>query len=45
MYFGNGQPGPLDSSPEAGAMSIEPLVHEDNVHLHERLVGLYGDSS
>jgi S-formylglutathione hydrolase FrmB len=40
MYFGNGQPGPFDSGPEAGAMSIEALVHEDNVHFHDRLVSL-----
>ncbi len=38
-YFGNGQPGP-EESPEPGAMSIEALVHEDNIHFHERLTEL-----
>ena len=40
MYFGNGEPGPLDSSPEPAAISIEALVHEDNVHFHNRLLAL-----
>jgi S-formylglutathione hydrolase FrmB len=39
-YFGNGQPGPLEPSPEPGASSIELLVHEDNVHFHNRLTEL-----
>jgi S-formylglutathione hydrolase FrmB len=40
MYFGNGQPGPLDPSPNAGAMAIEALVHTDNVDFHNRLLAL-----
>jgi S-formylglutathione hydrolase FrmB len=40
MYFGNGQPGPLEPSPEPAASSIEALVHEDNVHFHNRLTEL-----
>ena len=40
MYFGNGQPGPLDRSPNAGAMAIEALVHTDNVDFHNRLLAL-----
>ena len=51
-YFGNGQPGP-EESPEPAAMSIEALVHEDNIHFHERLTELdipsfydpYGDGT
>jgi S-formylglutathione hydrolase FrmB len=38
-YFGNGEPGPGES-PEPAAMSIEKLVHEDNIHFHERLAEL-----
>jgi len=38
-YFGNGEPGP-EESPEPAAMSIEALVHEDNIHFHERLTEL-----
>jgi hypothetical protein len=36
-YFGDGEPGPLESSPEPGASAIEALVHEDNIYFHERL--------
>ena len=51
-YFGNGQPGPGET-PEPAAMSIEALVHEDNIHFHERLTELdipslydpYGDGT
>ncbi len=51
-YFGNGQPAP-EESPEPAAMSIEALVHEDNIHFHERLTELdipslydpYGDGT
>jgi S-formylglutathione hydrolase FrmB len=39
-YTGNGQPGPLEETPEAVGMSVEALVHEDNVHFHERLAEL-----
>ena len=38
-YFGNGEPGPGET-PEPAAMSIEALVHEDNIHFHERLTEL-----
>jgi S-formylglutathione hydrolase FrmB len=41
MYWGNGQPGPLDPTPpEAGAMSIEALVNEDNIDFRSRLQSL-----
>ncbi len=40
MYFGNGQPGPLDSSPEPAGTSIEALIHQDNVLFHNRLEAL-----
>ena len=51
-YFGNGVPGP-EETPEPAAMSIEALVHEDNIHFHERLTELeipnfydpYGDGT
>lgn len=51
-YFGNGEPGP-EETPEPAAMSIEALVHEDNIHFHERLTELnipsvydpYGDGT
>jgi len=51
-YFGNGQPA-REETPEPGAMSIEALVHEDNIHFHERLTELdipslydpYGDGT
>ncbi|HUH81892.1 MAG TPA: alpha/beta hydrolase family protein [Solirubrobacteraceae bacterium] len=38
-YFGNGVP-ESGETPEPGAMSIEALVHEDNIHFHERLTEL-----
>lgn len=38
-YFGNGQPAP-EETPEPAAMTIEALVHEDNIHFHERLTEL-----
>ncbi len=38
-YFGNGEPGPGET-PEPAASSIEALVHEDNIHFHERLTEL-----
>jgi S-formylglutathione hydrolase FrmB len=41
MYFGNGQPGPFDSSPvNAGAGAIEAGVHQLNIDFHNRLVSL-----
>ena len=41
MYWGNGQPGPLDPTPpEAGAISIETLVNEDNIDFRNRLQSL-----
>ena len=41
MYFGNGQPGPFDSSPvDAGAAAIEAGVHQLNIDFHNRLVSL-----
>ena len=41
MYWGNGQPGPLDpTAPEAGAISIEALVNEDNIDFRNRLQSL-----
>jgi S-formylglutathione hydrolase FrmB len=51
-YFGNGVPAEGET-PEPAAMSIEALVHEDNVHFHERLTELdipslydpYGDGT
>ncbi len=38
-YFGNGVP-ESGETPEPAAMSIEALVHEDNIHFHERLTEL-----
>ncbi len=51
-YFGNGVPAEGET-PEPAAMSIEALVHEDNIHFHERLTELgiaslydpYGDGT
>jgi S-formylglutathione hydrolase FrmB len=41
MYWGNGNPGPLDPTPaNAGAMSIEALVNEDNIDFRNRLQSL-----
>jgi hypothetical protein len=41
MYFGNGQPGPLDSGPPSlYAMTIEGAVWRDNVDFHNRLEAL-----
>jgi S-formylglutathione hydrolase FrmB len=41
MYFGNGQPGPYDTSPSALAgSSIEALVWRDNIDYHNRLDAL-----
>jgi len=41
MYFGNGQPGPLDSGPpNVSAMAIEGAVWRDNVDFHNRLEAL-----
>jgi S-formylglutathione hydrolase FrmB len=41
MYWGTGEPGPLDPTPpEAGAMSIESLVNRDNIDFRERLQSL-----
>ena len=37
MYFGNGETGPLDPSPEPAGSGIETLVHGDNVDFHNRL--------
>jgi hypothetical protein len=39
-YFGNGQPGPYDSSPNPSAMSIEGAVWRDNIDFHNRLQAL-----
>jgi S-formylglutathione hydrolase FrmB len=49
MYWGTGEPGPLDPSPpETGAISIEALVNRDNIDFRNRLQALaipayYGD--
>jgi S-formylglutathione hydrolase FrmB len=41
MYWGTGEPGPLDpETPEAGAISIESLVNRDNIDFRERLESL-----
>src|SRR5438128_10688565 len=41
MYWGTGEPGPLDPTPpEAGAMSIEALVNQDNIDFRGRLEAL-----
>ncbi|TMM09901.1 MAG: hypothetical protein E6G01_18815, partial [Actinobacteria bacterium] len=41
MYFGNGQPGPLDPSPvDPGGTTIEAAVARDNVDFHNRLDSL-----
>jgi S-formylglutathione hydrolase FrmB len=41
MYFGNGEPGPLDPSPvNPSAMGIEAIVARDNVDFHDRLDSL-----
>jgi S-formylglutathione hydrolase FrmB len=41
MYWGTGEPGPLDPSPpEAGAISIEALVNRDNIDFRNRLQAL-----
>jgi S-formylglutathione hydrolase FrmB len=41
MYWGTGEPGPLDPSPpEAGAISIEALVNRDNIEFRNRLQAL-----
>jgi S-formylglutathione hydrolase FrmB len=37
LYFGNGLPGPLDSSPNPEAMGIEALINADNNFFHQRL--------
>jgi hypothetical protein len=39
-YFGNGQPGPYDTSPNSGAMAIEGAVWRDNIDFHNRLQAL-----
>lgn len=39
-YFGNGEPGPLDTSPNPGGTTIEALVHQDSVNFHKRLLAL-----
>jgi len=42
MYFGNGKPGPLDSSaPNPGAEAIESGVYQLNVLFHDRLQALH----
>src|SRR5438128_1024864 len=41
MYWGDGEPGPLDPTPaEAGAIAIEALVNEDNIDFRSRLQSL-----
>jgi S-formylglutathione hydrolase FrmB len=41
MYFGNGEPGPLDSQPvDPAGTTIEALVARDNVDFHDRLDSL-----
>lgn len=41
MYWGTGEPGPLDETPpEAGAMSLEALLDRDNADFRERLQSL-----
>jgi S-formylglutathione hydrolase FrmB len=41
MYFGNGQPGPLDPSPvNPAGTAIEAAVARDNVDFHNRLDSL-----
>jgi S-formylglutathione hydrolase FrmB len=44
MYWGNGEPGPLDPSPPeagtAGGSSIEALVNQDNIYFRKRLQAL-----
>jgi AhpD family alkylhydroperoxidase len=37
LYTGNGQPGPLDTDADPGAIGIEGLVHEDTIDFHNRL--------
>jgi S-formylglutathione hydrolase FrmB len=40
MYTGNGDPGPLDTVPNPGAMAIEAGVHELTILFHNRLNAL-----
>lgn len=40
MYWGNGQPGPLDTAPNAGAMGIEGAVWQDNRDFQNRLAAV-----
>lgn len=40
LYTGNGQPGPLDTTPNPGAMAIEGGVHELTQLFHNRLQAL-----
>ena len=40
MYFGNGLPGPYDSSPSPDAMGIEAGIYRDNIDFHNRLDSL-----
>ena len=41
MYWGTGEPGPLDETPpEPGAMSLETLLNRDNIDFRERLQSL-----
>jgi S-formylglutathione hydrolase FrmB len=44
MYWGNGEPGPLDPNPPEpgtfGGASIEALVNQDNIHFRARMESL-----
>jgi S-formylglutathione hydrolase FrmB len=40
MYFGNGIPGPFDTTPDPEGQAIEALVYQDNVDFHNRLDAL-----